>query len=439
MENVPRYLFSMPLVLSPDALDDVSAKIPRHYSDEFNLRAAELGEGREFLAAVAVGRPTVLSSKSLVRAVAKADPRRVAICSPYLDHGMMRALASEGIAYIKDEGNVFLPFLGMAASPVPEGRAARPLSPHAQRMALNLIAGRWNGLAAGELAKAASVSRSTVTNCLAEIEAILPSALSTEWKRRVLRNPGMSKDGMLEAFEPYLVSPVKGRKLLKGRGALAALRRFGALLSGESALPYYSDLAHDVGVVRVALYRKSLTGAQEEAGDDWVEAEWFEAPDVIVEEWAYELDGSNNTSVPATGLATLDALGLYAEMKDAGEDDVRLADAVAQLREAVMPLAEEKPRELEVSTRLCKWGSSHAVRIPKRMCESVGIGVGSALEMHAGSDSRGGFIVIRPSGEHRSYGDAPYVSMDELFSEHVGPFQPAEFDWGRDVGAEVVE
>ena len=331
MENIPKRLFSIPLELSPD---DVSTRIPRRYSDPFDLRAAQLGEGREFLVAVAANRPTVLSSRSLIRAIAKVDPRRVVIYSPYLDCGIMKVLSSEGIAYIKDENNVFLPFFGMAASPTPEGKMAKPLSPHAQRAALNLIAGRWDGLTAGELAEAAGVSRSTVTNCLAEIEAILPSALSTEWRTRVLKNPGMSKDELLGVFEPYFVSPVKSRKPLRGHGALDALRSFGALLSGESALPYYSDLAHDAGVIRVALYRKNLTGAQKEAGDGWIEAKWFETPDVIVEEWAYKHDSHNDISAPATGFAALDALGLYAEMRGAGEDDVRLADAVAQLREA---------------------------------------------------------------------------------------------------------
>lgn len=330
MKNVPARLFSMPLSLLPD---EVSSMIPKRLLDGFDLRGARLGEGPEFLAAVATGRPTVLSSRSLVRAVAKVDPRRVAIFFPYIDGGMMKALASEGIAYVRDAENAFLPFLGMAASPVPEGRPAKPLSPHAQRMVLNLIAGRWDGLAAGGLAEAAGVSRSTITGCLAEIEAIVPSALSVEWKRRVLRNPGLSKDAMLGAFEPYLVSPVRGRKLLKSRDALEALKQSGALLSGESALPYYSDLAHDSGVIRVALCGKRLAEAVERARDGWVETQWFEEPDIVVEEWAYEIDGANEASVAATGLASLDALGLYAEMRGKGDDDVRLADAVAQLRE----------------------------------------------------------------------------------------------------------
>lgn len=330
MDQMPAYIFSMPLSVSTD---DVSSKIPRCLADGFDLKAARLGEGPEFLAAIAAERPTVLSSRSLVRAVSKVDSRRVVIFFPYMDRGMMRALASEGISYIKDTENVFLPFLGMAVSPVPEGRTAKPLSPHAQRMVINLISGKWDGLTAGELAKVAGVSRSTVTNCLAEIEAILPSALSTEWKRRVLRNPGMSKEKILEAFEPYFVSPVKGRKLLKGKGALDALKRSGALLSRESALPYYSDLAQDTGIVYVALYRKHVPGASAEAGDGWVETEWFEEPDVVVEEWAYWVDGLNDISVAPTGFSSLEALGLYVEMKDEGDDDIRLADAVAQLRE----------------------------------------------------------------------------------------------------------
>ena len=57
-------------------------------------------------------------------------------------------------------------------------------------------------------------------------------------------------------------------------------------------------------------------------------------PDIIVEEWAYDLDGFNAASKASTGFCSIDALGLYAEMRDEGKNDVRFADAVAQLREA---------------------------------------------------------------------------------------------------------
>lgn len=330
MEHMPSHLFSLPLVFLPE---EVAAAVPKRLSESFSLRAARLGDSQEFIVAIACARPTLLTVRSLVRAVSKVDSRHVAIYSPYLDGNMMKALSCEGVAYIRDDGNVFLPFLGVAASPVPQGRAAKPLSPHAQRIVLNVITGRWDGMSAGELAETMGLSRSTITNCLAEIEAILPSSISTEWRKRIVRNPGMSKDELLAEFEPYFVSPVRERKLLKGRGALDPLKRNGALLCGESALPYYSDLAHDTGSLRLALYRKDIAAVMTETGEDWIEANWFEAPDIIVEEWSYGIDGASEASVASREFKMLDAIGLYAEMRGEGQDDVRLLDAVSQLRE----------------------------------------------------------------------------------------------------------
>ena len=70
----------------------------------------------------------------------------------------------------------------------------------------------------------------------------------TEWKRRILGNPGLSKEELLDIFESYFMSPVKRRWFLSSCKGLDTLKSFGALLSGESALPYYSDLAHENGL-----------------------------------------------------------------------------------------------------------------------------------------------------------------------------------------------
>jgi antitoxin MazE len=93
---------------------------------------------------------------------------------------------------------------------------------------------------------------------------------------------------------------------------------------------------------------------------------------------------------------------------------------------------------METDTNLSAWGTSRAVRIPKKMCEQTGIGVGSRLRVKAGEDVDGSYILIRPAEAHRSYGDAPYASLDEIFAGYTGNYQPTEFDWGPDVGAEVV-
>ena len=90
-------------------------------------------------------------------------------------------------------------------------------------------------------------------------------------------------------------------------------------------------------------------------------------------------------------------------------------------------------------TQLCAWGTSRAGRIPKDMCERMGIDVGARLTMSLGHDERGSFMLVRPEeAEHRAYRDIPYVSMDELFAGYTGDYQPGECDWGKDLGAEVI-
>ena len=99
-----------------------------------------------------------------------------------------------------------------------------------------------------------------------------------------------------------------------------------------------------------------------------------------------------------------------------------------------------KPRVADQRrTSLKKWGTSQAVRVPKVVCDATGIGTGSDLIMESGTDDAGPFILLRPvSAGHRSFADAPYVSMEELFEGYEGGYAPHEANWGPDVGAEVV-
>lgn len=94
----------------------------------------------------------------------------------------------------------------------------------------------------------------------------------------------------------------------------------------------------------------------------------------------------------------------------------------------------------ERKTRLCQWGTSRGIRIPKGMCETVGIELGSSLDMSVGEDAQGTYILLRPEiSTHRSFNNAPYISMDEVFAGYKSNYVPSEFDWGEDVGSEVIE
>jgi antitoxin MazE len=78
-----------------------------------------------------------------------------------------------------------------------------------------------------------------------------------------------------------------------------------------------------------------------------------------------------------------------------------------------------------------KWGNHLAVRLPKEIANAVGLTEGSAVEIEARSRD----IVIRPA--------APRFTLDKLFRGKTPAQWRAEyadaFDWGPDVGREVVE
>lgn len=92
---------------------------------------------------------------------------------------------------------------------------------------------------------------------------------------------------------------------------------------------------------------------------------------------------------------------------------------------------------MESTTNLSAWGTSRAVRIPKKMCEEAGMDIGSVVTLTLLQDEQGAYIVLRPQGDgHRNCGGAPYESIDEIFAGYSGEYEPAEIDWGDDVGAE---
>lgn len=94
---------------------------------------------------------------------------------------------------------------------------------------------------------------------------------------------------------------------------------------------------------------------------------------------------------------------------------------------------------MEANSKLCAWGTSRAVRIPKDMCEEVGMDIGSTLTMTTERDGLGAYIIVRPERQrHRSVEDAPFESIEELFAGYDGEYLPHEADWGEPVGMERI-
>jgi antitoxin MazE len=80
-----------------------------------------------------------------------------------------------------------------------------------------------------------------------------------------------------------------------------------------------------------------------------------------------------------------------------------------------------------MQTRIAKWGNSLGLRLPKSVAASVGLKEGARVMVATEGDR----IVISPS--RSAY------TLDELLVGMTPDAMREAFDWGPDIGREVVE
>ena len=91
--------------------------------------------------------------------------------------------------------------------------------------------------------------------------------------------------------------------------------------------------------------------------------------------------------------------------------------------------------EAVVGSTLSKWGNSQGIRIPKEVCDLLGIGIGSPAKIEV-DQARSQLTVSFDRPEHK-YRRNRKVSLVELCAEWDG--EKVGEEWGGpDVGAEVV-
>lgn len=74
-------------------------------------------------------------------------------------------------------------------------------------------------------------------------------------------------------------------------------------------------------------------------------------------------------------------------------------------------------------------GNSHAVRIPKRLLESLAYKENESVELSVGEE---GSIIMK------KLTPATYRSLKDRFTGYTGDYQPGEWDTGKPVGKEVL-
>jgi antitoxin MazE len=76
---------------------------------------------------------------------------------------------------------------------------------------------------------------------------------------------------------------------------------------------------------------------------------------------------------------------------------------------------------------ISRWGNSLGLRLPKSLAEQVGVRAGERVEMTVEGDA----LVLRPS--------APRYVLADLLVNMTPQAAHEAFDWGDDVGREVID
>ncbi len=74
-----------------------------------------------------------------------------------------------------------------------------------------------------------------------------------------------------------------------------------------------------------------------------------------------------------------------------------------------------------------KWGNSQAVRLPRAVLDAANMNENDAVSI----DVQENIITLRKLPQRRT--------LDDLFAGYTGDYKPAEYDFGADVGLEVID
>ena len=237
-------------------------------------------------------------------------------------------MVGEGLPFVADGRQVYLPFLGVALRKARRAGANHPaavaekLSPQAQRLVLKVVYGRLERLTVTQAAELLGVAKMTASRAFSELGAINPAWVESEGRQRRLC-PGEDWRGFWSHVEPHLSSPVVREHRLD------SVPDAGLPLGGMSALCHHSMLADNpwptFAATRAQERNLGLRDGRQLAGwDSW------ERPACVVQVMRYELDP------PAPGQEVIDPLSAVLSLTDEEREDPRVEGEIDRIMERVL-------------------------------------------------------------------------------------------------------
>ena len=257
--------------------DNLYRKLPLKYKGQYNLFSVKQGNIEWILA-----RPKDTLRLNALRHDQKQIEDVAGLnCALYfvkMSAYMKDTMMKEGIPFIIEKKQMFLPFIGMLSA---DGEVRRLKPVHVisfltQKLLLQALYEKWNGMNVTQIAKELSVTKMSVSRCLDEIEYLNVDIIDTSGKTRKV-SVGENAQEIWAKIQPVLRNPVITKFqlaediLLEKRAGISALCEY-SLLS-DNSYPTYAITKKELNDVKIKDYRQISTG--EEMGCEVLEVGYF--------------------------------------------------------------------------------------------------------------------------------------------------------------------
>ena len=195
-----------------------------------------------------------------------------------LNHYTKEMLLSEGIPFIVEGKQMYLPFMGMLLANDSERRLkpVHTISFLTQKLLLCALYEKWNQMNVTRIAEKLNVTKMSVTRCLDEIEYLDLDILDLSGRTRKI-SVGENIKVVWESIKPILRNPVITRFqlvddiCLENKAGISALCEY-SLLS-DNGYPTYAITKKELNDTNIKSYRQISIG--EEIGCEVLEVGYF--------------------------------------------------------------------------------------------------------------------------------------------------------------------
>lgn len=292
-----------------------SKKLPPVISNNYKLKTVVI-DGRKCIFA----EPSADISLSAIRKQQKILENLTGmICVlelPKINGYAKERLIEEGIPFVIQEKQIYLPFLGVALSREDE-RIIKPcerISFLTQKLLLTSIYEKWEDVSVTKAAERLSVAKISVTRCYDEIEALGLPYIKKKSRSRLFSVNGSTKE-MWEQIKDVLRNPILRQFQFKNDinhgGILSGISALGAYsMLGDNPFPIYAVSKKEIGAL---LMKNELLCSS------------ADMPGCVIQELGYIIKSDLNPAI--------DPLSVALMITDSERSDPRVSKAIDEMLE----------------------------------------------------------------------------------------------------------